>query len=269
MPELPEVEAVVRRLNESAAGATVHSVKVERPGTIAPQQPAQFKSLHAETFLKARRRAKYIFLSFSNELTLTVHLRMTGNLYVLPDYNFRPHHTRLWFRLSDNRAIIFEDSRALGRVHLVSNEDIARIEASLGPEPLEPAFTPKVLQQILKASHTPIKPFLMDQSRIAGIGNIYASEALWHARIHPATPANSLSKGKQKTLHAAIQKVLRHAVNSAYAEYTQPGSVSTTESLAIAAYGRKGNSCSRCNAPIERIVQSSRSTFFCPTCQPC
>jgi formamidopyrimidine-DNA glycosylase len=269
MPELPEVEAVVRRFNESAAGATVHSVKIERPGSIAPQQPAQFKSLHGETFLKSRRRAKYIFLCFSNQLTVSVHLRMTGNLYVLPDYNFRPHHTRLWFRLSDNRAIIFEDSRALGRVHLVSDDDVARIESSLGPEPLEPTFTPQVLQQILKASPTPIKPFLMDQARIAGIGNIYASEALWHARIHPSTPANALPQSRQKALHAAIQKVLRHAVNSAYAEYTQPGSVSTSESLDIAAYARAGDPCPRCNTPIERIVQSSRSTFFCPHCQPC
>lgn len=269
MPELPEVDAVVRRLNEAAANAVIHSVRIERAGNVAPQQPAQFKVLHGATFLSARRRAKHIFLYFSKNLRLQVHLRMTGNLYVLPDYNFRPHTTRLWFRLADNRVIIFEDSRALGRVHLVTDDDIARIESALGPEPLEPAFTLQVLKQILAASRSPVKPLLMDQTRLAGIGNIYASEALWHARIHPTTPANQILVAKQKALHAAIQRVLRHAVSSAYAEYTQPGTMPDSESFGVAVYGRAGEPCDKCHTPIERIVQATRSSFYCPHCQPC
>jgi formamidopyrimidine-DNA glycosylase len=267
MPELPEVDAVVRRLNQAASGTTIHSIKVERPGTIAPFTPSQFKPLHGTTFLSAHRRAKHIFLHFSSDLHLHVHLRMTGNLYVLPDYNFRPHSTRVWFRLTDNRVIIFEDSRALGRIHPITAEAIKQVESTLGPEPLEPAFTKEVLKQALSSTKSPIKPTLLDQTRIAGIGNIYASEALWHARIHPTTPANQIPTKKLTALHAAIQKVLTEAVASAYAAYTMPGTTVASEDFGVAAYGRTGQPCPRCHTPIERIVQATRSTFFCPHCQ--
>lgn len=269
MPELPEVEAVVRRFREAALGAKVHSVTVERPGNVAPQKPAHFRKLHGATITDARRRAKHILVDFDNGHHLHIHLRMTGNLYVLPDYRFRPLSTRVWFRLEDGRAAIFDDPRTLGRVHLATAEDLATLDATLGPEPLEPGFTPAVLKQILAATRAPIKPALLDQTRIAGIGNIYASEALWHSRISPTLPANQVPPAKIPKLHAAIQKVLRHAVSSAYAEYTQPGTSIDSESFGVAAYGRAGEPCDRCHTPIERIVQASRSTYFCPHCQPC
>lgn len=269
MPELPEVDAVVRRFNQAAQNATIHSVKIERPGIVAPHLPAQFKALHNTTILAARRRAKHIFLDLSNGLTLHIHLRMTGNLYVLPDYRFRPHTARLWFRLTDNRVIIFEDQRAFGRIHIVTPADIEDIESKLGPEPLEPAFTPSILKQSLATTKSPIKPALLDQARIAGIGNIYASEALWHAKIPPATPANQLPANKLKPLHAAIRKVLQHAVTSAYAAYTNPGDPIESESFGVAVYDREGEPCLRCHTPIARMVQAQRSTYFCPHCQPC
>lgn len=265
MPELPEVDAVVRRLNESLTGAAVVSAHIERPGIIAPQDPASFAVLHGAKFLEARRRAKHIFLYFNHPQRIEVHLRMTGNLYAVPDYNFRPHTARAWFRLADGRALVYDDQRALGRLHLVTDEDIARTDASLGPEPLEPAFTPKVLAAALATTRSPIKPVLLDQARIAGIGNIYASEALWHARIHPATPANQISGRQLTRLHSAIRKVLKTAVASAYAEYTRPGTIGDEPEV----YGRAGEPCSRCHTPIERSVQATRSTFFCPHCQPC
>ena len=267
MPELPEVDAVVRRLHEAAANSTIHSVNIERPGNIAPQIPAAFRALHGATILNVRRRAKYIFIELSNKLRVQVHLRMTGNLYVLPDYRFRPHNTRIWFRLSDNRVLIYEDSRALGRMHLVTDEDIATTEAALGPEPLEDTFTPVLLKTILHSVKSPIKPAIMDQRRIAGIGNIYASEALWHARIDPHLPARDVSTRKVSALHKAIQKVLRHAVVSAYADYTQPGTFPGSESFGITVYGRNAQPCLKCKQSILRIVQAGRSTFFCPNCQ--
>lgn len=267
MPELPEVEAVVRRLRESTSNSKIHSVTIERPGNIAPQKASAFRALHGATILNVRRRAKYIFIELSNKLCVQVHLRMTGNLYILPDYRFRPHNTRIWFRLNDNRVLIFEDTRALGRMHLVTAEDIAKIEAALGPEPLEAAFTPALLKSILHSVKSPIKPVIMDQRRIAGIGNIYASEALWHARIDPRVPARDVPTRKVNALHSAIQKVLRHAVVSAYAKYTQPGTTPESESFAIAVYGRKDEPCPRCKKSILRIVQGGRSTFLCPNCQ--
>lgn len=267
MPELPEVDAVVRRLQEAAANSTIHSVHIERPGNIAPQNPSDFRALHGATILRVRRRAKYIFIELSNQLRVQVHLRMTGNLYVLPDYRFRPHTTRIWFRLLDNRVLIFDDPRTLGRMHIVTDADIATTEAVLGPEPLEDNFTPALLKTILSSVKSPIKPAIMDQRRIAGIGNIYASEALWHARIDPRLPARDVPTRKLQALHAAIQKVLRHAVVSAYAEYTQPGTFPDSESFGVAVYGRNGQPCIKCRQTILRIVQGGRSTFYCPHCQ--
>jgi formamidopyrimidine-DNA glycosylase len=267
MPELPEVDAVVRRLHESLNQARIAEVHIERPGNVAPQDPDSFHSLRGATVLRARRRAKYIFLDLSGDRFLQVHLRMTGNLYILPDWRFRPHTARVWFRLKDQRALIFDDPRTLGRVHIVTAKDIAQLESSLGPEPLESSFTPATLEKILASTRTAIKPAIMDQRLIAGIGNIYASEALWHARIHPQLPANQVPRRKVPALHSAIQKVLRHAVASAYAEYTQPGTFPDSESFGVAVYGRAMEPCERCQRPIERIIQSSRSTFFCPKCQ--
>jgi formamidopyrimidine-DNA glycosylase len=267
MPELPEVDAVVRRLREACLGARVHSAHLERAGTMAPQTAADLEQLAGARVVEVRRRAKYILIGFDGGAFLEVHLRMTGNLYVLPDYRFRPHTARAWFRLSDGRVIVFEDSRALGRMRLVTGAEVAELEAGLGPEPLEAGFTVAVLRAILRGVKAPIKPVLMDQSRIAGIGNIYASEALWHARIHPRQAAGSISAVKVGALHRAILQVLQHAVVSAYAEYTQPGTVAESESFGVAAYGRDGEPCPRCQKAIERIVQGGRSSFFCPRCQ--
>jgi len=269
MPELPEVEAVVRRFREAAIGASIHSVQIERAGTVAPHLPSEFKSLHGASILRAHRRAKHIFIHLSGDQHLHIHLRMTGNLYVIPDYRLRPHSARVWFRLKDNRSIIYEDSRALGKVHLVTRAQIERIESGLGPEPLEPTFTPMILKAILATSRSPIKPMLLDQTRIAGVGNIYASEALWHSRIHPCTRANQVPVRKISKLHSAIQKVLREAAAGAYAGYQQPGTAIESESFGVSAYGRAGKPCLRCQTPIKRITQAARSTFFCPSCQPC
>ncbi len=267
MPELPEVEAVVRRLREASVGARIHSVHVERRGTIAPQHPEDFAVLAGKTLTTVRRRAKYIFIELSEGLCVQVHLRMTGNLYVLPDYRFLPASARVWFRLKDGRAIVFADSRALGRLNIVPQEDVAALEAGLGPEPLEAGFTPGVLKGILKGLRGPVKPAIMDQKRIAGIGNIYASEALWHAKIDPRMAAGAVTARKATALHGAIVKVLTEAAASAYTEYSTPGTIADSESFGVAVYGRKGEACLRCKKEVLRIVQGGRSTFYCGGCQ--
>ncbi len=267
MPELPEVEAVVRRLREASVGARIYSAHVERRGTIAPQHPDDFGVLGGKTVTAVRRRAKYIFVELSGGHCVQVHLRMTGNLYVLPDYRFLPASARVWFRLKDGRAIVFADGRALGKVNLVSLAEVTALEAGLGPEPLEDAFTPAVLMGILKNLRGPVKPALMDQKRIAGIGNIYASEALWHAKIDPRVAAGAVPTRKVTVLHRAIVKVLTEAAASAYTEYSMPGTAVESESFGVAVYGRKGEACLRCGKEVLRIVQGGRSTFFCAGCQ--
>lgn len=267
MPELPEVDAVVKRFWEDAAGARVTRVRVERPATVKPQSERHFKVLEGRRIEDARRRAKYIFLQFEGGVFVEIHLRMTGNLYVAPDWRFRPNLTRLWMELEDGRAILFVDPRALGRVRVVKAEDVAAKEAELGPEPLEAGFTVERLGEILAGVRAPIKPVLMDQSRVAGIGNIYASEALWYAKIDPRKPAGEVPKRKWKDLHAAIQKVLSEAVSSAYREYTTPGTLADSESFGVMAYGREGEKCQRCPGLIQRVVQGGRSTYFCGKCQ--
>ncbi|WP_031499548.1 bifunctional DNA-formamidopyrimidine glycosylase/DNA-(apurinic or apyrimidinic site) lyase [Bryobacter aggregatus] len=267
MPELPEVEAVVRRLREQVAGARIHSVHVERRSTIAPQHLEDFEVLVGKSIAGVRRRAKYIFVELSGGALLQVHLRMTGNLYVLPDYRLLPAAVRFWLRLKDGRALVFRDGRALGKVHLATAADVAQLEASLGPEPLDAAFTPAVLKGILKGLRGPVKPALMDQKRIAGIGNIYASEALWRARIDPRIAAGAVPARKVTALHDTIVKVLELAAESAYAEYSEPGTIAEAEGFDLAVYGRKGQACPRCGKAIERIVQAGRSTFFCAGCQ--
>lgn len=267
MPELPEVDAVVRRLREAAEKARVESVVVERAGTVAPQGMEEIGVVAGRRMERVWRRAKYILMEFSGGVYLRVHLRMTGNLYVLPDWRLRPVGARVWWRLSDGRVMIYEDPRALGRVHVVGWEEIEALDRELGPEPLGEEFTVGVLREILRGVKAPVKPVLMDQRRVAGIGNIYASEALWWARIHPGRPAGEVAAGKVKVLHGAIRKVLEHAVGSAYAEYTQPGKMAESESFGVEVYGREGEGCSRCGTGVERMVQGGRSTFYCRRCQ--
>jgi formamidopyrimidine-DNA glycosylase len=268
MPELPEVEAVRRRLEREAIGATIAAAEVRRAGTIAPQSSEVFaKRVTGASIAAVERRAKHLFVHLGNGFSLHIHLRMTGNVYLLPDHRFPPAMARLYFPLHDGRALVFDDPRCLGRVHAHPTTELAEHLPTLGPEPLHPTFTLDVLASSARRSRLAAKPFLMDQSQIAGLGNIYAAEALFEARIHPAAPVRELRKQKLKRLHESIQRVLSIAIPCCERAYAKPGTFIEADEYPMAVYGREGQPCFRCRASIARIVQNGRSSYFCPRCQ--
>ena len=262
MPELPEVEAVCRRLAAEATGVIIRRTRMLRY-----RDRRLEGATRGQRIQRIERRGKNILLHLDGERTVRVHLRMTGNLYVLADPGERPATTSAYFLLEDTRAIVFDDPRALGKMELLNPDQLRRLKASLGPEPLSREFTAAVFAASARQSSTPIKPFLMNQRRVAGLGNIYAAEALHRAGIHPARPANRVSRARLERLHAAIVQVLRDAVESACSAYTGPGRYHSEENFPVAVYGRAGLACPVCGRLVRRRQQAGRTTYYCPGCQ--
>lgn len=268
MPELPEVEAVCRRLRLETLGAEIVSAHFQRPGVVRPQRTATLARKIAGRRIEAvRRRGKNILIQLSGTLTLHVHLRMTGNLYWIPDVRFRPVTARAWFELDGGRGLLYDDPRALGRIHLLRDEEVAEALDGVGIEPLSAEFTAAEFRRLAAASRQPIKIFLLDQRHVAGIGNIYAAEALFRARINPRRPATQLRPHRLNRLHAAIVEILTEAVESAYNAYMAPGRFQEAEWFPLRVYGREGQACEVCGREIRRFEQGGRSTYHCPTCQ--
>lgn len=268
MPELPEVEAVCRRLRGEALGATIVRSQFERAGIVRPQRPAAIgRKIEQQRIEAVRRRGKNILIQLSGGLVLHVHLRMTGNLYCVPDVRFRPPTARAWFELDGGRGLLYDDPRALGRIHLLRAEEIEDVLRGVGIEPLSDGFTPSALAALAAKSRQPVKIFLLDQRHIAGIGNIYAAEALFEARIDPRAPAHKLSKTRLNRLHAAVVRILTDAVESAYTAYMTPGRIQEAEWFPLQVYDREGQPCEVCRRGIRRFEQGGRSTYHCPSCQ--
>lgn len=260
MPELPEVEAVVRKLNLAQPWSAIVSCGQFRPTTARGMDLAVGQRLTG-----ASRRGKNIVLSLTSGDFLRAHLKMTGNLLVIPDVRLRAATVRAWFGLADGRGLVLNDPRALGRIsYHAAGEDLF---ADLGPEPFDPGFTPDWFVSRARDTAKPIKLLLMEQTAVVGLGNIYAAEALFQAGIHPARPARRLAVTRLRALHAAIVEVLTIAINSAVRAYEEPGRFSEGENYPVAVYGREGEPCFRCQAAIKRIPQGGRSTYYCPRCQ--
>jgi formamidopyrimidine-DNA glycosylase len=265
MPELPEVEATCRRIAPKITGRTIRAVEILNPIAVRPQQPAQVAELAAGRKIReVRRRAKNILIDLSGGLTIRLHLGMTGHVRTDPEVFPR---TRCRLELSGGRTLALDDSRLLGRLHVYSREELERALGKAGPEPLSREFTPEALAALAGKSRLAAKLFLMDQHRIAGLGNIYAAEALFRARISPRRPMNRISRARLEALHAAIRTVLREAVRSATMAYNRPGKFQEAEGFVRAVYGREGEPCSVCGRNIRRIDQGGRSTYYCPNCQ--
>jgi formamidopyrimidine-DNA glycosylase len=265
MPELPEVEAICQTIAPQITGRTIRAVHVLRALVTRPQAPAAVARLATGRKIRSvYRRGKNIVIGLSGGYSIRVHLRMTGHLLVNGEVS---PSTRAWFELGRGRALLFNDTRALGRLAVYTAAEIDRLLAPLGPEPLSPDFTPERLIEEARGSRQPAKLFLMDQKRVAGLGNVYAAEALFRARVSPARPAGTLSPARLRDLHAAIVGVLREAVRSAKIAYKQPGRCKETEEFIPAVYGREGAPCPICGRGIRRIVQGGRSTYYCPKCQ--
>ena len=281
MPELPEVETVVRDLARLVSSATITGANVFRERNLAtPDAPSFTDAVRGRRILSTRRRAKWIIVELSGGILLLVHLRMTGQLLVLPAATERDPYIRLSLALDDGREIRFRDVRAFGRVALVAQRADGEAASDLDPhspplladhgvEPLAVAFTPDALRSLIAHRGTRIKSLLLDQRCIVGIGNIYADEALWRAKIHPLTPANALRPVQIDALHLAIVGVLSEAVaarGSSINDYTAPdGDGEMQERLDV--YQRTGEPCHRCGAAIQRSVVGGRGTHVCRTCQ--
>ena len=208
MPELPEVETTINDLKPFVTGKRIDKVAVLSEKTVAQPSVEEFRQgLSGRKIMALKRRGKHLIFELDNGRFLIVHLRMTGSLLLKPAAAEPEKYVRLVFYLNDGTAVHFRDVRRFGRMWLV--KDANSVTGKLGPEPLEAEFTPRVLAQILDNRKTDIKSLLLDQTLIAGIGNMYADEALYYARLHPLRAANSLTRSEIEKLHGAIQKVLK------------------------------------------------------------
>ncbi len=267
MPELPEVETIKNELLPHVLGRTVKGVDVFWDKMVRQPSVPEFRSrLVGRKITGISRRGKYLFFHLDSGGLLVMHMKMTGSLLVNPkDDKF----TRAVLRLDKGIDLHFRDPRKFGVMWLDKNEDA--VLKKLGPEPLDDDFTPDTLAEILRKHAAPIKPVLLDQSVIAGIGNMYADEALFEARLHPLRPANSLKPAEVKHLYSAIRLVLRKALEKGGASvrnYIRPdGEPGTAHDEFSVAHG-VGKTCPRCGGPIARIVVRGRGTYICPRCQP-
>jgi formamidopyrimidine-DNA glycosylase len=280
MPELPEVETVARDLRRRVVGATIVGARVGWPRTLRTADVAGFAAAVCGRRIEAvGRRAKLVVVELSGDAALTIHLKMTGQLFVVPATAPVDPYVRLILELADGREVRFRDIRKFGRVgfhlrdvasgQLVDEAGGRATFADLGPEPLDAAFTVAAFRRRLRARRGRLKPLLLDQSFVAGIGNIYADEALWSARLHPLRSPASLRPADERRLYIALRTILAEAVErrgSSIDDYTAPdGDGSMQERLQV--YQRTGQPCPRCGRPIRRVVVGARATHFCSWCQ--
>jgi formamidopyrimidine-DNA glycosylase len=270
MPELPEVETTVRALREPLVGRMIVAVRNSWPRHIATPSLAEMQErIAGRRILSITRRGKFLVFPLSEGETLLIHLRMTGHLSVVDANEPVDAHTHTIFSLEDGRELRFRNPRKFGRVYLVRDPD--EVLGKLGPEPLEESFTVEALRQRLANKSRQLKPLLLDQTFIAGVGNIYADEALFLAGLHPLRRANTLTEDEVAALHGAVQQVLRLGIEHEGASidrYVKPDGTRGSMQDAVSVFQRTGATCYRCGAPIQRIVVGGRSTHFCAVCQP-
>jgi formamidopyrimidine-DNA glycosylase len=272
MPELPEVETIKNELTAHIIGRKITGITLNWEGIVKKPSLAEFCSrLTGQRITGLSRRGKYLVFSLDSGQALIIHLKMTGSLLLNHDSDKPDKFIRAVLHLDNGCQIRFRDPRKFGVMWLV--EDASSVVKKLGPEPLEGDFTARVLAERLAKRKAPIKPVLLDQNFVAGIGNMYADEALYDAGIHPLRPAPSLSQEEITRLHRAIRQILRAAIGNKGASvenYFRPGGELGTAHFEFrVAHGLGGKFCPRCGTPIERIVVRNRGTYFCPKCQPC
>lgn len=272
MPELPEVEHAARTLGEQVVGATFNGiVRCSWIRTIDSHAPDVIGAQLAHVSITGwRRRAKWILLGLSNHDTFVAHLRMTGRFVVSHRDDADVPQQRVAFGLHDGREIRFVDQRKFGRIFVMGPTQLAELDAAHGPEPLDAALTASQLFVRLQQTSRAIKPVLLDQSVIAGVGNIYADEALWRSRIHPLTPANRLTLDQVELVLQSVRMVLRQALTnggSTLRDYRDSYGAKGTQQDNFQAYDRTDQPCYRCGTPIIKMVVGQRGTHICPECQ--
>jgi formamidopyrimidine-DNA glycosylase len=271
VPELPEVETIARGLQRAISGKTFADAEVRLPRVVlAEDQRPLGVALAGDRIERVGRRGKYVCLTLRSGRSLVVHLRMTGRLVVRAVAGAQAPlpYTNVLLRFTDGSSLAFADARTFGRMRLVEPEDAWA--ADFGLEPLSNDFSFERFSELLAGKKTPIKVFLLDQRHIVGIGNIYACEALWEARIRPSRPAGALSKQARLRLHHSIQSVLRRAIEmrgTSVDDYVDADGLRGGFQNVLAVYGRAGEQCARCGGKIVRTVIAQRGTWWCRTCQ--
>jgi formamidopyrimidine-DNA glycosylase len=266
MPELPEVETIKNELSPRIIGRTITAVTLFDEKIVRQPPVAEFNSrLIGEAITGVVRRGKYLLFSLTSGQTLVIHLKMTGSLWLKPPDRF----VRAVIHLNGGVKLYFRDPRKFGMMWLA--EDKNSVTDKLGPEPLEAGFTAATLAKILDGRTAPVKALLCDQNVIAGIGNMYADEALFLAKINPMRAGKSLTKEEVKRLYHAIKQVLTAAIGAKGASvstYFRPDGQIGTAHFQFKVAHRRGESCPVCGTPLKRITVRNRGTYFCPKCQP-
>ncbi|HKX32334.1 MAG TPA: bifunctional DNA-formamidopyrimidine glycosylase/DNA-(apurinic or apyrimidinic site) lyase [Blastocatellia bacterium] len=275
MPELPEVELVARHLRELIFGRTFVKAKLLRAGLAPEISPRQFAAaLKGARVTEVTRRGKHILTHLSNGRTWLTHLRMTGRFFYLDEHEQNIRHTHAVFWLDNQQKLVFTDQRHFGLMMVFRTGDLDEVEhlRKLAPEPFAPVFTDDYLFDRLRRGKQPIKPFLLDQTKVVGLGNIYASEVLHRAQIDPRVPANQISRRRTTILREKILEVLNEAIRlggtlktDSREVYGQYGAETYADNWFV--YEREAQPCLTCSTPIQRFTQAGRSTYFCPRCQ--
>ncbi|HEX6938479.1 MAG TPA: bifunctional DNA-formamidopyrimidine glycosylase/DNA-(apurinic or apyrimidinic site) lyase [Longimicrobiales bacterium] len=273
MPELPEAETIARDLRRHVVGRTVTGVNVTHADVLAPglSSRALAAGVVGRRIRDVGRRAKNVVLRFEDGPVLVVNLGMTGRLVVSEAPRAAElRHVAVRFQLDHGGALLYDDVRRFGRLSLFTPDEWEARQAEFGVEPLSDAFTAQRLHEMTSRSRSPIRNWLLDQRRVAGLGNIYANEALFRARIHPARPADSLSRAEAAGLRDAIRDVLTEAIRvrgTTLRDYRDARGEAGGFEPRLRVYGREGEPCPVCGTPIERLVLGGRSAFYCPHCQ--
>lgn len=289
MPELPEVEHVVRSLRRSVVGGLIVATEVNLPKIVAPLSgPVFSRKIKGSRISAINRRGKYILIELEGpkpvssakkkqrqtDLVLAVHLRMTGQFLVLKPDDSLPRHAHAVFYLEDERRLVFRDQRQFGVMKLLTKSELSETKGiqELAPEPFSEEFSVDYLRETLGKSRRTLKTILLDQTRVLGLGNIYAAEALFRAGINPYVVASDLSSRRIPRLHTAIRDVLRAAVSGSSARrlnLENPNGFSYGEAFGNVwqVYEREGEPCYRCGTRIRRLTHGGRSTYWCPRCQ--
>lgn len=275
MPELPEVELISRSLNSLVKGRTILSAKLLRPRLAADTTPIKFSNrLRSAAINFVHRRGKHILFDLSNGKTLIVHLRMSGRFSLLPAERENPKFTHAVFHLADDTRLVFDDHRHFGLMKIVDTKALhdAKELKKLAPEPFSDDFSVEYLCKAVRSSKRSLKEFLLDQTKVCGLGNIYAAEAMFAAGVDPRKAADKLSKQSVLRLHESIRSVLDIAINHAGNQIVDPENLegnyfSAGSTAGWFVYDREGEPCNSCKSAILRLKQGNRSTYFCLKCQ--
>jgi formamidopyrimidine-DNA glycosylase len=275
MPELPEIETIRRQLAPVLEGRRLERMEVLDPRWCEPAPPSALEdAVRGRTIELLGRRGKYLILSLEDDVHLAMHLRMTGNLLLADASDPDPKYLRVRFVLGPDgtKEMHFTDVRRFGTGNVLLGSDaLAEFFASrLGVEPLSPDFTAEALRALAKGRRAPVKAFLLTQERIAGVGNIYADEALWRARIHPLRPVGSLRRGQLEALRAAVVETLNAGIDARGAsidDFRNADGARGSFQDRFLVYSREGEPCPRCGTPIRKLRAAGRGTYVCPNCQ--